>query len=404
MKVNDIVSRVSESITLKLNAKAVKMAEEGKKVYNLTAGQLPFRPSSDFINLLRTELDFLKSYQYCPVSGVADLQSKVIEDFQKSRNAKLPENFGVVVSNGAKNSLFNVLSCLLNPSDEVVLLAPFWVSYPEMLKIVGAVPKVVSTGPFDAFVPCLKSLEQTITDKTKAIIINSPNNPAGIHYTDQWMKDFAELMKKYPHVQIISDEIYYELYYYDPAPTYFYHHAPELFERTIIIDGISKAMASTGLRIGYTIAPKELTSAMTKLQGQTNSGANSLVQRALLQFKYESLESFLTPVKAHLRDNAETLRTAFRDNNLDLSWYQSRSAFYYLLDFSQTPVFQKYKKEENDTTDYSFKICEDLLSDFGVAMVPGEAFGMPNTARMSLVLDRAAFKEATDLLFSYLCS
>lgn len=402
MKLSSRVSEINESVTLKLNAKAVALAEEGKEIYNLTAGQLPFRPMPEFTNLLRTELDFLKSYQYAPVPGFPELRKKIKNRLETSRDIKLPDDFDCVIGNGAKHAIANVLGCLLDHHDEALLLAPYWVSYPEMVKFCRGIPVVVPSSSFDQFEPNLEDLEAAITNRTKVVIINSPNNPAGIHYSENWMRGFAEVMKRHPHVAIISDEIYYELSYFDPKPTFFYQFAPELLARTVIVDGISKTFASTGLRIGWCVCPQELASAVSKLQGQTTSGANSLVQRALSGFDLSSVETFLEPIKRHLRDNSETLREALRAQKQSHSWYQSTSAFYFLIDFTQTPAIKHFKQSDNDLKDYSFELCEKLLNDFGVAMVPGQAFGMPNTARLSLVMEKDSFKIACEKLTNFM--
>ncbi len=405
MKISKRVQGVSESITLKLNAKANQMSEEGKKIYNLTAGQLPFRPMGELVNSLRSELDFLKSFQYSPVAGDAALRSKIIEYFKKSRNVDYDDcknEFGCVVSNGGKHAIINVLQSIIDPGDEVVLIAPYWVSYPEMVNYCEGKIKLVETSLFNAFIPSIEEIRESLTDKTKAIIINSPNNPTGTHYDNEWMKNFAALMKEFPHVNIISDEIYYELYYYDPKPTYFYQECPELLDRTIIIDGISKNLACTGLRVGWIIAPTQLTTAIGKLQGQTTSGANSLVQKALSNFDFDNISEYLAPIKSHLRDNSNIIRESFREGNLAKSWYQSHSAFYYMVDFSKAPIIEKFRKNKDDHKDYSMEICEELLENEGIALVPGKAFGLANTARLSLVLQKEPFSEAISKLVSYL--
>lgn len=404
MKTSSRVNSISESVTLKLNAKAVALAESGKQIYNLTAGQLPFRPATEFVDLMRSELDFIKSYHYSPVAGFPELRKNVLENFEKTRDVKLSDSdveFDCVISNGGKHSISNIMGCLLDPGDEVIVMTPYWVTYPEIIKFCKGVPITIETTPYEFFVPSIDKIKLAISPKTKAIIVNSPQNPTGIHYSDEWMNEFAELMKKHPHVNIISDEIYYELFYYDPRPTYFYQKHPELLKQTIIVDGISKTLASTGLRLGWTIAPKDLTSAMTRLQGQTTSGANSLVQRALMNFEFDTVPQFLEPIKKHLRENASYLRDVYRDKNLAHIWYQSTSAFYYLMDFSQTPIMDRMKEQKPDQVDYSFEICEELLEEAGVAMVPGGAFGMPNTARMSFVLERDPFREAVDRIFDF---
>jgi aspartate aminotransferase len=402
MHISKRVQEIAESVTLKLNAKAVAMSESGKQVFNLTAGQLPYRPLNEFVDLMRNELEFLKSFQYSPVAGYEDLRKMLLNHVEKTREVTLPSDFDCVISNGGKHSISNILGCIVDPDDEVIILAPYWISYPELIKFCKGKPVVVTSSIFDVFVPSLASLEQAITPKTRAIIINSPNNPSGTHYDEQWMRGFGELMKKHPEVTIICDEIYYQLSYYDPKPTYYYQFYPELLAQTVIVDGISKTLASTGLRIGYAIGPKELTKAMGKLQGQTTSGANSLVQRAMINFDFGLTEQYLIPIKLHLRENSETVREVLREASLSKIWYQSTSAFYFMIDFSQTKVMERFRSSAQDTKDYSDEICEELLENFGVAVVPGKDFGMPNSARISLVLPKDQFREAMTKLVKFL--
>lgn len=399
-------SRVKDtkaSVTLKVNEKVNLLSQSGQHVYNMTSGQLPFKPSSEFIELIQKQLNFLKSYQYSPIAGFKDLREKFISYVEEKRDvdfSKLDVEIDCTVSNGTKHSIYNVLGALINPGDEVILLTPYWVSYPEMIKFWGGVPVVVKAHAFDAYTPSLEEIDKVITSKTKAIIINSPNNPAGIHYSDAWMKSFAEFMKDKEDIVMISDEVYSEIAYFDPTPTYFYQHDSSLLERTVIIDGISKSFASTGLRIGFCVADAKLTKAMAKIQSQTTSGPNSLVQRALIEFDFAHLDHFFDPVKAQLRECSQMVMFAFRDANLPHCYYQTNSAFYYLLDFSRMPFFKAMEKEEGQ--DLSKEIVEDILNKTGVALVPGSAFGYPNSARMSMTLEVAPFKEAISKLMDYI--
>ncbi|HAZ11837.1 MAG: hypothetical protein A2X86_07705 [Bdellovibrionales bacterium GWA2_49_15] len=422
MHLNQRVRGLNESVTLKLNTRAMTLAEEGRKIYNLTAGQLPFRTLPEFVDLIKAELNFIRSFQYPPVAGLQELRKKILEYFERSRGLNLQQiqekinqsekklesnedklkekNFecDVIVCNGVKHALSNVLGSLLDAGDEVIILTPHWVTYPEIVKFCRGEPIVIKSSIFDVFVPNLDDIKRAIGHKTKAIIINSPNNPTGTHYSDDWMKAFANLMMEHPNVAIISDEIYYEVFYFDPRPTYFYQYCPELLERTVILDGISKTLAATGLRMGWAIGPKHFLDGVAKLQGQTTSGASTLIQRALVHLDFSLMEHYLIPIKAHLRVNAQVIREKYRDNGLAHTWYQPFSAFYYMVDFSRTPLMKKYKKAEEDKTDYSTQICQDFLDQYGVAMVPGSDFGVPNSARVSLVLEKEQFKEAMDIL------
>lgn len=408
--ISERIKNISESVTLKLNSKIVQMVEDGHQVYNLTAGQLPFRPMKEFVDLMRGELNFLKSFQYGPVQGMKTLREKVLSYIQKTRSVDfsiVEEGMDCIVSNGGKQCLYNTLATLLNPKDEVILLTPYWVSYPQMIRACDGVAVCIGASIYNGFVPSIEEIKNSITEKTKVIILNSPNNPSGIHYSQEWMKDFAKLLLEYPQIFVISDEIYFEISYFDPAPTYFYQYEPKLLERTIIVDGISKTLACTGLRIGYTIAKSSLIKAMIKFQGQTTSGANSLVQRALVNFDFSKVAYYLDPIKKHLRENSRILREALRDHRLPNCWYQTLSAFYFLIDFTATPCFDNYntqnvEKRSEKMTDYSTQICEDLLNQHQVAIVPGTDFGIPNSARISLVMETEQFIQATQLLCKFL--
>jgi aspartate aminotransferase len=408
MKFSKRISDITESVTLKLNARAVELKKQGKRIFNLTAGQLPFRPSSGLVEKINSNTNFLMSFQYTPVAGIPDLRSKFIKHVEETRNIDFGASeiknidFDCIISNGAKHSIFLSLWSLVGAGDEVVILSPFWVSYPEMIKLCGAKPVKVDSNIFDNFEPDLDKIRKAITSNTKAIIINSPTNPTGTHYRVEWMNDFGKLMLEFPDITIISDEIYYQLVYFDPRPTYFYQKYPELLSRTIIVDGISKILASTGIRIGFSIAPKEIVKSMSKLQGHTTSGANSLIQKALIDYDLSDIEVFLSPIKDHLRLNAKILRNSFREENMPQVWYQTVSAFYFLIDFSECPVMKKYSKGVDDKNDYATVICEDILNNLGVAIVPSTDFGIANSARISLVLEPKDFEEAVKIILKFL--
>ena len=401
MLLSSRVKGIHDSITMKLNEKAIQLTDEGKVIYNLSGGQLPIKPSPEFIEKIHHQLNFLKSYQYSPSAGFPALRKKLLNHFVQTR--KLPSElfeveWDVCISNGSKHSLYNALGAIIDPGDEVVLLAPYWVSYPEMVKFWGGTPTVVKSNVFDAFVPAIDDIRKIMTPRTKVIIINSPNNPSGVHYSESWMREFCAFMHEYPDLIVISDEVYSDISYFDPKPGYFYQQDHSLLNRTVIVNAISKTLASTGLRLGWTIAPSSVVSAMSRIQGQTTSGPNSLVQRSLLDFDFHFLESFLTPVKNHIRQNAANLREKFREANLGHCWYQSTSAFYFMIDFSRTPMFRRFESDG----DHSYAITDELLEQEGITVVPGSDFGIPNTARISLVIEEVPFQEALTKIVRYL--
>ncbi len=398
MQFSQKVLAISESITLKLNEKAVALSEQGENVYNLTAGQLPFKPDQMFIDYMENELIHLKSFQYSPVSGFNKLREQIIEHVERTRSIKLSQT-DAIVSNGGKHSLFTLLSTILDVEDEVVLLSPYWLSYPEMVSLLGAKNVIVEGKRENGFAAELSEIEKCITDKTKAIIINSPSNPAGVFYSPEWMKGFAELAKKYPNVWLISDEIYFHLAYGAEKPTYFYQFAPELLSRTAILDGLSKALSCTGLRIGYCVGPKELIGRMSKFQAHTASGANSLVQKAMMKYPLEQVDRFLEPVLLHLSENVQILHDKFKEYGLEELSYECNSAFYYLIDLTKTTYF---KNNFNEQRDFSSQIAEAMLDKIRVAVVPTSSFGAPNAVRISLVLPVPEFTAAVERLCKFL--
>lgn len=400
MYLSSRVKDVSESITLKLNEKAQELLESGHYIYNLTTGQLPFKPISEFSEKISNQVNFLKSFQYSPIKGFADLREKLFNYSASSRGISFIEGHTCVISNGAKQSIYNCLGAIIDPGDEVVIIAPYWISYPEMIKFWGGVPVVVKTKSYNAFIPDIDEIKKVITPKTKLIIINSPNNPSGIHYPESWMDSFSLFLEENQELNVLSDEIYFELNYFDPKPTYYYQKNPKLLERTMIISGISKTFASAGLRIGFAIVPQNVALAMGKIQAQTTSGPNSLIQRSLVDLDFSRINDFLVPIKNHLRKNADIVREFFNDSNLGNCWYQTNSAFYFTIDLTQTPCFARYKKE--GVEDYSTIICEDILKDTSVAIIPALDFGIPNTARISIVLEEAPFTEAIKRLTKFL--
>ncbi len=401
MLLSSRVKGLSDSITMKLNEKALNLTDEGKVIYNLSGGQLPIKPLPEFVEKIHHQLNFLKSYQYSPVAGFPNLRKKLTKYITEERRlpSEVFENdFDCIVSNGSKHTIYNALGALIDPGDEVILLAPYWVSYPEMIKFWGGTPAVVRSNVFDAFVPAIEDIARMMTPRTKAIIVNSPNNPTGIHYSESWMREFAAFLKDHPDLVVISDEVYSDISYFDPKPTYFYQFDHSLLSRTVIIHAISKTLASTGLRLGYAIAPAPLVSAMGKIQGQTTSGPNSLVQRALIDFDLKYIDQFLEPVKYHVRQNAATLREKFRQADLGHCWYQSMSAFYFMIDFSRTPMFARFEGDR----DHSYAIADELLQKEGITVVPGSDFGLPNSARIALVIEEVPFQEAISKIVRYL--
>lgn len=394
-------NKINESLTLKINEKVNTLRDSGKRVFNLTSGQLNFRPPIDLIKSIEKELNFLKSFQYSPNSGFKELRDKFLLDFKSKRDVKVSSNnHSSLITSGSKVSLNLALGSLIESSkDEVIVIAPYWGTYTEVIKIWNAKLVIVESFSFNNYTPSLEDIEKAINPNTKAIIINSPNNPSGIHYDQEWMKGFAKIMVANEKFFVISDEVYSDLSYFDPSPTYFYEYENKLLDRTIVISGISKSLASSGLRIGYSIGDKKIIKQMIALQSQITSGPSSLIQNALINFDFNQSHEFLETVKKSIRNCSQILRDSFVDNNLSHIWYQSNGGFYYFLDFTKFNFFNKFKDHDKD---YSESICDDILDSIAVAMVPGSYFGVKNSARISFTTEEASFKDAINLLMNYL--
>ena len=391
---------VSESLTLAANAKAERLAREGRRIDNLTAGQLPFPPPPEFADLLREEAGSPESHRYSPAAGFPELRGKLLDHAARVRGAPLrEEGFGCVVTAGAKQAVFNALAALVDPGDEVLLLAPHWLSYPEMARLCGGVPRVAGPSAGGSWAPAPEAVGEAMTDRTRVLVVNSPNNPAGVHHGAGWMDGLARVLDGRPGVWIVSDEIYLHLSFAGPAPARFYQGRPGLLRRTVIVDGVSKCLGATGLRLGWALAPGALAEAMARIQGQTTSGPSSLVQRALMRLDLdESVPRYLGPVKERLRENAAALRGALEESGLGSLWYEPASAFYWLLDFDRTPRFGGL----GGGADRSLAVADALLEECGAAVVPGAPFGAPGAVRISLVAGRDAFREACGRIAAFL--
>lgn len=390
------VESMKESVTLSLNGKVAELKSQGKKIYNLTAGQLPMLPPSEFRQQICKSSELNESFLYAPVSGTKSLKEKVLKEFVDSRKISddTIKDMAIVSCNGAKQGIFNTLAAILDEGDEIILLAPYWGSYREMIKFLGGVPVEVSTSLKEGFIPSIKLIEEAITDKTKAILLNTPNNPSGVTYPQSWMEEYADLQDRKVNFLTISDEIYFDLQYGNESGfvDYYYTKRPELLKRTVVCDSISKSLASPGLRLGWIIAPKEIAKAVNTIQGQTTSGANSLIQSTLSGFSVETKHEFVKGVNAMLFENRETIKRTLMDNDLENYYYQIDGAFYFLLDLRFSSRYLDISK--GGQIDATFEMATWLLDNHEIAVVPGSDFGSDHTVRLSLGNDGEIFSQA----------
>ena len=349
------------------------MKARGIDVINLSLGEPDFN-TPEFIKDAATQAIADNFSHYMPVPGYLDLREAISLKLKRDNKLDYPPT-QIVVSTGAKQSLANVIMCLVNPGDEVLLPAPYWVSYSEIIKLSGGVPVVIPTDISSDFKVPASRIEQHITDKTKAMVFSSPCNPSGSVYSSGELKSIADIMGKHEDIIIISDEIYEFINYTGK------HHSIGQFdnmkERVVIVNGVSKAFAMTGWRIGYMAGPKWISDACIKIQGQFTSGTCGIAQKAAKS--------------AMLGDNSEVykMRDIFlqrRDLVLDMLkeipgiiTNTPQGAFYVFPDISS--YFGK--SFNNNEIKGSYDLCMFLLNDAHVALVSGEAFGNDNCIRIS---------------------
>ena len=276
-RLSDRLNRMSYSQTFVMSNKARELKAAGKDIISLTLGEPDFDVPANIKQAAHTAIDENYSH-YSPVPGFLELRQAVVTKLKRDNNLDYKPT-QICVSNGAKQSIINVLLAVVNEGDEVILPVPYWVSYEEMVKLAGGKSVFIKTSHETDFKITPKQLEEAITPKTKAILYSSPCNPSGSYYTEEELRAIGEVLAKHPHITIISDEIY-EYINYESKHKSIVEVCPELYDQTAIINGVSKGYAMTGWRIGYSAAPEWLAKACDKIQGQITSGANTVAQRA----------------------------------------------------------------------------------------------------------------------------
>ena len=378
------ITSLPVSATLAMAAKARELKAKGIDVIGLSLGEPDFN-TPDFIKKAAIKAIDENYNSYSPVDGYLDLRKSICEKFKRDNNIDYNES-QIVVSTGAKQSIANVCMSILNPGDEVLLPAPYWVSYSAIATLCEAKFKIIPSSIKNDFKITPKQLELAISNKTKLIIFNSPNNPSGTVYSENEYKALGEVLKKHPEIYIISDEIYEHINY--GVKHYSIARIKELYDRTITINGISKAYAMTGWRIGYIGAPELIAKACNKMQGQITSGANCIAQRATItalntpisEIKY-MIDEFYK--RKNLIKNLLSEIDGFKLNN-------PQGAFYVFPDISFFFGKKIKNKVINNSTDFAFF----LLEEANVATVSGEAFGNKNCIRISYAASEKEIIEA----------
>ena len=378
------VKNLATSQTLAMAAKARELRGQGKDVIGLSLGEPDFN-IPDFIKEAAKKAIDENYNSYTPVDGYLDLKKAIIKKFERD-NGLIYSPSQIVVSTGAKQALYNIASVLINPGDEVILPCPYWVSYADIVKLKGGIPIEVKTDIENDFKMTGTQLESAITEKTKMIWFSSPCNPSGSVYSDEELSALSKVLEDYENIFIVSDEIYEHINYKGGHNSIGTYNAVK--DRTITVNGVSKAFAMTGWRIGYIGAPEWIARACNKVQGQVTSGANCIAQRAVITALNENpdkIEYMVEEFKAR-RDLILELLGEIKGFNCNIP----DGAFYVFPDISHYFGRTINGFEINNASDMSMFLLEKAL----VATVTGNAFGNPNCIRISYAASKEQIVEA----------
>lgn len=378
------INSLTTSQTLAMAAKARELKEQGIDIISLSLGEPDFN-TPDFIKQAAIQAINDNYSKYPPVDGYLDLKQVICKKFKRDNNLEYSPA-QIVVSTGAKQALFNVAQVMINPGDEVVIPAPFWVSYAEIVKIAGGIPIEVPTTIEADFKITPKQLEEAISDKTKMMWFSSPCNPSGSVYSKSELERLADILEKHPNIFILSDEIYEHINFSGSHCSI--GTIGNLIERTITVNGISKAFAMTGYRIGYMGAPEFIAKACTKMQGQVTSGANSIAQRATIA-AVEANPSVLKDMVQAFKNRRDLVIGLLRKIP-GIKINIPEGAFYVFPDISSFFGRTLNGTLINNADDLSIY----LLDKAHVATVTGEAFGNPNCLRLSYATSEDQLTEA----------
>ena len=386
------INSLPVSATLAMASKARELKNMGIDIIGLSLGEPDFN-TPEFIKQAAINAVEENWNSYSPVDGYADLKNVICKKFERDNNI-LYKPSQIVVSTGAKQSIANVCMVLLNPGDEVVLPAPYWVSYSAIATLAEAKSVIIPSTIENDFKISPEQLEGSINSNTKLVMFNSPNNPSGTIYTQEELEAMGEILKKYPNVYILSDEIYEHINY--GTPHFSIARIPELYDRTITVNGVAKAFAMTGWRIGYIGAPEWIAKACNKMQGQITSGANCIAQRATIT----ALNEPITKIQYMIDEFAKRREIIIEllKNIPGIKLNKPRGAFYIFPDISSYfGKVLKGKKIEN-ATDFALF----LLEKAHVATVTGEAFGNGNCIRISYAASEEKIRLAIERISSVL--
>lgn len=377
---------VAPSQTLKISAKAKELARQGKSIVSLSAGEPDFNTPE---HVCEAAIQAIKDgfHGYTMNTGTPELREAISNKLKRDNGLDYSSS-QIICSNGAKQSLGFSMLALLDEGDEIIIPAPYWVSYPEMAKLAGAKPVTVRTSFEANYKMTPGQLEEAITGKTKVVVLCSPSNPTGACYSKEELGALAEVLKKHPQIYIISDEIY-EYITFEGDHVGILQAAPDLYERTLIINGFSKGFAMTGWRLGYLAAPQNVVDAVAKIQSQETSAPSSISQKAG-EAAYNGDLTAVTYMREQFKKRREYLVGEL--SSIDgVKCFMPSGAFYVFPDISH---YLGTKSREGHDIPSSTDLCMYLIEHHGLAAVPGDAFGEPNGIRLSYASSMEELQEA----------
>lgn len=393
MKLSRKAEAISPSITLAITAKAKELKESGVDVISFGAGEPDFNTPSNIIEAAYKAMKEGKT-KYTATSGIKELKEKICKKFLRDNGLKYDLD-QIIVCTGAKQCLADAFMAILNEGDEVIIPTPYWVSYPELVKIAGGVPVFMEGSIKNHFKYEIEKLENIVTSKTKAIIINSPNNPTGTIYNKEELLELAKFAENH-NLIIIADEIYEKLIYDGERHISIASLTDYAYNNTIVINGLSKAAAMTGWRIGYAAANKEIIKLMTSIQSHMTSNTNSITQYAAIEALSNTEDSLNKMVKEF--DNRRKYMIKRLDSIKGINYILPKGAFYIMVNVSG--VYGKSINEEKITDSLSFS--KEILKEENVAVIPGIGFGLDDYIRLSYATSMENIENGIDRIEKFL--
>jgi len=382
--INRLFKNVKPSLTLELSSLAKKFKKDGKDVINLSAGEPDFNTPTFVIDKIKNSLD--KGFtKYLPSAGLWELR-EAISNYHKLQGMTF-EVSQIVVSPGAKYALFSVLYSVLNRGEEVIIISPYWVSYVQMVNLCGGIPRIVRTSFEKKFQPDIKDVEKNFTERTKVIIVNSPSNPTGIILHENFLKNIYDFARRH-NIFIVSDDIYDRIVF-DNRDCFHIGSLDKGLSSVIVVNGVSKSLSMTGLRIGWSVSPVEVAKNVIKFQSHSVSCATSICQQAVADtLNCSEAKEFYSFVREEFQKRRDVF-CSFLGKIERIRFYKPEGAFYIFVDISRI-------------TEDSLKFSKDFLEQYFVATVPGEAFGERGFLRMSLSEGEDRLEEAAHRLSKFI--